>query len=181
MIATQRLLLVPATPELIRAALESDSALADGLGAIVPPTWPPESVDPPALRFAHDRLLEDAAQAGWWFYFVVLPHDGSGRVLTGLAGYKGPPSEDGTVEVGYAIVPDRQRRGYASEAVRGLVRRAFATPETRRVVAETLPELAASIAVLRKCGFRLIGDGSEPGVIRYELTRAEYLGTDPVS
>jgi hypothetical protein len=28
--------------------------------------------------------------------------------------------------------------------------------------------------VLAKCGFHLIGEGSEPGVIRYQLTRAEY-------
>ena len=41
-------------------------------------------------------------------------------------------------------------------------------------LAETLPELTPSIGVLEKCGFRLIGDGSEPGVIRFELTRAEW-------
>ena len=39
------------------------------------------------------------------------------------------------------------------------------------MIAETLPGLMPSIGVLRKCGFRFIGDGSEPGVIRYELTR----------
>lgn len=181
MIATERLELIPATPALIRAALESRSTLADGLGAAVPPTWPPEHVDPPALRFAHDRLIEDAAHAGWWFYFLVLPDDVGGRVLAGLAGYKGPPSEDGTVEVGYSVLADRQRRGYASEAVRALLRRAFAVPEVRRVVAETLPELAPSIGVLRKCGFRFVGEGSEPGVIRYELTRAEYLAASAAS
>jgi hypothetical protein len=27
---------------------------------------------------------------------------------------------------------------------------------------------------LEKCGFRLIGEGSEPGVIRFELTRAGW-------
>jgi RimJ/RimL family protein N-acetyltransferase len=58
--------------------------------------------------------------------------------------------------------------------VRGLLSQAFALPAVHRVIAETLPELAPSIGVLRKCGFGLIGDGSEPGVIRYELTRAEY-------
>jgi RimJ/RimL family protein N-acetyltransferase len=173
-ISTRRLRLIPGTPELIRAALESDSALASGLGAVVPPTWPPEFVDPPALRFAHDRLTENAAHDGWWFYFLVLPDEAGGPVLAGLAGYKGPPSEDGTVEVGYSIVEDRQGRGYASEAVRGLVQRAFAEPGVRRVIAETLPELAASVAVLRKCGFHFVGDGSEPGVVRYELTRAQY-------
>jgi RimJ/RimL family protein N-acetyltransferase len=43
-----------------------------------------------------------------------------------------------------------------------------------RVTAETYPELVGSIGVLRRCGFRFIGEGSEPGVIRYEITRVEY-------
>ena len=42
------------------------------------------------------------------------------------------------------------------------------------MIAETLPELTPSIGVLRKGGFALIGEGSEPGVIRFELTRAAY-------
>ena len=51
---------------------------------------------------------------------------------------------------------------------------AFAVQAVRRAIAETLPELTPSIGVLTKCGFRLIGEGSEPGVIRFELTRAEW-------
>jgi RimJ/RimL family protein N-acetyltransferase len=78
------------------------------------------------------------------------------------------------VEVGYGIVRDQHRQGYASEATRGLLARAFASPEVTRVTAETYPELVGSIGVLRRCGFRFIGEGSEPGVIRYEITRVEY-------
>ena len=111
---------------------------------------------------------------GWWLHFVVLPRGVAGRTLIGSAGYKGPPSADGTVEVGDGIVRVHQRQGYASEAVRALLSHAFALPVVQLVIAETLPELALSIGVLRKCGFRLIGGGSEPGVIRFELTRAEY-------
>ena len=88
--------------------------------------------------------------------------------------------DDGTVEVGYGIVSDQHRRGYASEAARALVGHAFARPAVRRVIAETYPELIGSIGVLRRCGFRHIGEGSEPGVIRYELTRAEFEG-EPTS
>lgn len=96
--------------------------------------------------------------------------------MIGTAGYKGPPDPEGTVEVGYGIVRDRQRRGYASETVRGLLANAFVRAAVRRVIAETYPELAGSIGVLRKCGFRHVGEGSEPGVIRYELTRDDYAG-----
>jgi ribosomal-protein-alanine N-acetyltransferase len=172
MIRTERLELVPATGDLLTAALESSAALADGLAAHVPPTWPPEFLDPPALQFTLDRLVLAPDEGAWWMYFVLLPQESGGRLLIGSAGYKGPPTADGTVEVGYGIVSDHQRRGYASEAVRGLVKRAFDLPEVRRVIAETLPELTPSIGVLRKCGFELVGEGSEPGVIRFELTRS---------
>jgi RimJ/RimL family protein N-acetyltransferase len=78
------------------------------------------------------------------------------------------------VEVGYGIVAEHQRKGYATETALGLLRRAFGVPAVRRAVADTLPELAPSIGVLRKCGFHLVGEGSEPGVIRFELTREDY-------
>lgn len=174
MIVTDRLELVPATLELTQAALDGEHALGACLHAVVPPTWPPEYLDRASLQVTLDRLAEGLEQAEWWLHFVVLRGAEPARILIGSAGYKGPPSADGTVEVGYGIVRDHQRRGYASEAVRGLLAHAFAVPAVRRVIAETLPELAASIAVLGKCGFRLIGEGSEPGVIRFELTRAEY-------
>jgi RimJ/RimL family protein N-acetyltransferase len=173
-VITERLELLPATPESTRAALEGKPALAAMLGVIVPSSWPPEFLDPPSLEFTVRRLTEGPEQAGWWLHFVLLTQAAAGRTLIGSAGYKGPPSPEGTVEVGYGIVPDHQRQGYASEAVRGLLAHAFAVPAVQRVIAETLPELTPSIGVLRKCGFRLVGEGSEPGVIRFELTRADY-------
>jgi ribosomal-protein-alanine N-acetyltransferase len=173
-IVTERLELIPATTDLIRAALEGEHALAQALKVSVPATWPPEYLDSPALEFVRNRLTEEPSQLGWWLYFVVVREAAVDRVLIGSAGYKGPPSTDGTVEVGYGIVRDRHRQGHGSEAVRGLLAHAFAVPAVVRVIAETYPELAGSIGVLRKCGFRLIGDGSEPGVIRFELTRTEY-------
>lgn len=170
MIQTERLELVPVTVELTQAALEGDPALATSLQAAVPASWPPIYLDSPALEFIRDRLTEAPDQAEWWLYFALIPDGPGGRTLIGCAGYKGPPA-DGTVEVGYGIVEEYQRRGYASEAVRALVARAFASPGVRRVIAETYPALIPSIGVLRKCGFRLIGDGSEPGIIRFELPR----------
>lgn len=43
------------------------------------------------------------------------------------------------------------------------------------VIAETLPALRPSIRVLEKSGFKFIGQGSELGVIRYQLTREDHL------
>lgn len=174
---TERLDLVPTTPALLRAALEGPRALEAALGARMPETWPPEFLDAAAIQYLLDRLAEETGWEAWGGCFAVLRGEQGSRTLIGMGGYKGPPTADGTVEVGYGIVSDHRLRGYASEVTRALVRRALDVPEVQRVIAETLPELAGSIGVLRRCGFRLTGEGSEPGVIRYELTRAEYCAT----
>ncbi|HET9233130.1 MAG TPA: GNAT family N-acetyltransferase [Candidatus Eisenbacteria bacterium] len=175
MIRTERLDLVPGTPQSIQACLDGRSAMAAVLDARVPASWPPEFLDDDALRFTLDRLASGPDQAGWWLHFVVL-RGSEGRVIIGSAGYKGPPAE-GAVEVGYGIVPDHQRRGYATEVVRGLLGHAFSVPVVERVIGETYPTLIASIGVLRKCGFRNVDGGSEPGVIRFAISRAEHATT----
>jgi RimJ/RimL family protein N-acetyltransferase len=179
-VVTERLDLIPGTPATMRAALDGEAALASALGAVVPASWPPEFLDPPALEWTLARLEEAPAARNWYLHFIVLRDTPEGRTLIGTAGYKGPPGAEGTVEVGYGIVRDQHRRGYASETVRGLLANAFARPAVRRVIAETYPELVGSIGVLRTCGFRHIGEGSEPGVIRYELARDEYAGGSAV-
>ncbi len=170
--STARLDLVLATPAALRAALTDEDALAAALGVVIPETWPHEYLDDAALTFLESRLARHPDEVGWWSHFLVLR--GTPPTLIGTAGYKGPPSPDGTVEIGYGIVSDQHRRGYASEAAGALVAAAFRSPAVRRVIAETLPELTGSIGVLMRCGFRLLGDGSEPGVIRYEITRQEF-------
>ena len=169
MIRTERLDLVPATIPHLRAAIEDRIRLGDLLDARVPDSWPPDLLDEGALAWTVDRIRE-GREPHWQMYWVVL-REKDGRVLVGSTGFKGPPL-DGTVELGYGIVADHQRRGYATETVRGLLGFAFADPRVTRVIAETLPELEPSKGVLGKTGFRFIGQGSEPGVIRYEIARS---------
>lgn len=171
MLSTERLDLVPSTVPTLRAAIEDSERLGMLLDARVPGGWPPDLLDAPALQWTVDRLREDPNAASWYMYWIVLRGEPA-RTLVGVAGYKGPPSLDGIVEIGYGVVPEHQRRGYATEAAQALVRNAFAEPKVQRVIAETLPSLEPSMAVLAKCGFDFIGEGSEPGVIRYERRRS---------
>ena len=139
----------------------------------VPESWPPELYDEPAIRFTLDRLEREPGEHGWWLHYVAEPDPmaSGGARLVGVVGYKGPVNAEGTVEVGYGILPEHRRQGFASEATQALVDRAFDRPEIRRVVAETYPHLSASIAVMMRCGMSLIGEGSEEGVVRYGITR----------
>lgn len=61
------------------------------------------------------------------------------NTLIGLGGYAGPPTSDGSVEIGYSIAPSYQRQGLATELTLALVDFALANPGVSRVLAHTLP------------------------------------------
>ena len=167
-----RLRLIPATIASLRAELEGRAQLARVLGIEVPESWPPELYDEPAIRFTLDRVEREPEEVGWWLYYVAEPQQlGGSTKLVGVAGYKGPPSAAGIVEVGYGTLPEHRRKGFASEATQAMIDRAFGLAEVRSVVAETFPHLSASSGVMKRCGMSYVGEGSEAGVIRYGITR----------
>jgi ribosomal-protein-alanine N-acetyltransferase len=90
----------------------------------------------------------------------------TGEVI-GTAGFFGPP-RDGLVEIGYGIVPSRQRRGYATETVRALIETALAQPGVSEIIAHADPANAASIRVLEKNG--LTYAGREGSLVRYSVS-----------
>jgi ribosomal-protein-alanine N-acetyltransferase len=169
-IKTARLDLVPATYDLCVAEIEDSAALGKALGAVVPGDWPPPLNDEESQQFFMKTLRDRPAAVGWAVWYFIAD-TGTTRVLIGNGGFKGEPRE-GTVEIGYSIIPAFQRRGYASEAVEALVLWAFDDPRVSRVVAETFPDLAGSLGVLRKAGFRKCGGATEPGALRFERLKA---------
>jgi [ribosomal protein S5]-alanine N-acetyltransferase len=164
---TGRLELIAATPVLARAAATSAAALGALLEAEVPRGWPPALMADHQEQWAR-QLEADSQLAGWlaWYIVQVTP-----AVLVGSIGLAGRPEADGTVECGYSMVAKYQRRGYATEAMGGIIDWAFAHPEVRRIRAHTYPHLTASIRVLEKNGLSHVGGGDEPGTLRFELRR----------
>jgi len=170
---TARLTLAAATPAHLRTELDAPERLASLLGAEVADDWPSGEYDRDAMEFFHERLREGGdAAAGWYGWYAIRHADGDGpRALVGAGGYLGPPDEDGIVEIGYSVLPEWQRRGYAGEIASALVARAFALAGVARVIAHTTLENAGSVTVLTRLGFVTAGPGPEPGIIRFELPR----------
>ena len=110
------------------------------------------------------QAVGDAGDEAWGHRQVV--ERASGLVVGGI-GFFGPPLS-GEAEIGYGIVPSRQGRGYATEALQTMIAMAWADARVRAVVAGTDPGNAASQRVLGKAGFRHISAGDE---FRYQLTR----------
>lgn len=189
-IRTKRLELIAVTERLAAAENTDRAAFAQLLGVLAPEKWPPPLNDADSMRWAWDHARKHPDGEGFGMWYVVLPvGEGGGgrgdggqgvegdignRLVIGTCGFRGMPSDDGTVETGYSVLEEHQGKGYGTELLRALVDWAFADPRVTRIVGETFPDMTPSRRVLEKNGFTLRGEAAEPGAVRYELTRGEW-------
>jgi ribosomal-protein-alanine N-acetyltransferase len=171
-IRTRRLQLVAMTLAHIEAELQGGQALGPLLGVSVPSSWPPGEYDRDAMEFFRGRLLAGGPSHLGWYCWYAIGCDAYGRrdQLLAAAGYFGPPS-DGSVEVGYSVIPEARGHGYATEIVNALVGRAFEEPGVRVVIAHTVDSNVPSTRALLRCGFERVGAGARPGTIGYRRVR----------
>jgi ribosomal-protein-alanine N-acetyltransferase len=173
MLETQRLQLIPATASLLEAEIANRSTFEHLLGAAIPDNWPPATLADALPSFLQSLKKAPVETAGWFAWYGVRKRSGQEpAVLICSAGFKEPPRK-GIVETGYAVLPQFQGQGYATEMVGALVRWALDNPLVRRVIAETTLENRASVRVLTKLGFRGTGKGTEPGTVHFELRRQQ--------
>ena len=175
-IETANLQLIGCEQAHIEAILRDKHEIARMLDVRILEGWPEF---PEAMQHVYRHLQTDPQTAPEWGYrFFIHRKD---RALIGEGGYKGRPSKEGLVEIGYAIVPEYRRRGLAFEAARGLSDYAFSHPEVRIVQAHTLPNGTASINVLKKLGMTFAGtvDDPEDGeVLQWSMARKDYLNAE---
>ena len=135
-IRTERLLLRPAR----EADLESFHAI---LG------------DPRAMRFWSTPPHSDIAQTREWLAAMIAIEPGEGedfvvehegRVIGKAGLFKFP-------EIGFVFHPDMWGRGFAAEALRAVVDRAFAVHGLTAIEADVDPRNQASLKLLERLGF----------------------------
>ncbi len=151
-----RLTYVEATLALIEAALDGSPRLGALLKADIADDW---TVFPDALPALREMIMEQPEGHAWGTLLFVLREP---RTLVGMGGYKGDPSPEGVVEMGYAIAPAFRGQRLASEAARWMVERALADPAVLAVDAHTLGGESHSTRILRGLGLKRIGDVADP-------------------
>jgi ribosomal-protein-alanine N-acetyltransferase len=171
-IRTRRLELIAAEPHVALAEAAAAPEWHRPLNVPVPASWPPPLTNVESVTWFAQSIASDPAALGWFGWYVL--HVGASRVLAGNCGFKGRPDDAGTVEIGYSLLPEHQRQGLGTELTTALVAWAFGHGLVHRVMAETLPDLVGSVRVLEKNGFQLVGRGSDPHVIQYELRRSVF-------
>ena len=141
---TDRLTLVLNSVNDVRELIEG---LSDDMRAEVSPPW-------------LEKALAATESDPWLHGFkATLREDGT--IVADVA-FKGPPSDDGFVEIASGIAPEHQGRGFATEAARALIVFARQAAGVRVVRAHTRHDNLASLRVLAKCGFRFVGEVIDP-------------------
>jgi [ribosomal protein S5]-alanine N-acetyltransferase len=152
-IETPNLKLVQCSAEMLRDALAGNEQLAKRLNVTVEENWS-EFGDAP-LKYVLGKLSQNENEEAWWTYLPVHKQDNR---LIGSGGYKGQPTDDGMVEIGYEIVPAYRKRGLATEMANGLIAHPFKDDRVNRVIAHTLAHDNPSTKVLLKCGFKKVDE-----------------------
>jgi RimJ/RimL family protein N-acetyltransferase len=113
--------------------------------------WDPESLTDVHEFIAEHRLYDAYAPGSWRQFAIALRPDGA---MIGDCGVHVPEDKPEQAEFGITLAPAFQRRGYASEALRVLLRLVFDTLGKHRVFASVDPRNLPSIALFERAGFR---------------------------
>jgi ribosomal-protein-alanine N-acetyltransferase len=169
-VRTERLELTPLSGPALDALLARDAATLERLtGArFAEAAAPPYMAE--ALPVVRNRLREAPDELCWWNWLAVRAE---GREAVGSVAFAGPPDRDGVVLIGYAMYPAFEGRGYATEAVRGMIGWAFAQAGVRAVRALAPVWNTPALRVAENVGMRPVAseeDDDVGEVLLYALT-----------
>jgi RimJ/RimL family protein N-acetyltransferase len=172
------LTLYPATSPLLSILIEQpDRTEIDGFlfpkgEEITPLFW---------LEFLNSKLIDEPENFFWWSPRLMIVNQCH---VIGACGFKAPPDQTGSVEIGYGVVPSQQQQGFATQAVALLLEETFSRPEIKTIVAYTIPSESASGRVLAKNNFERDGSKIDPEdgeIWVWKRTRSKTILSKPNS
>lgn len=149
-IHTERLVLIPVTSHIARDLALGSTRKLEESGLLTNGRWPrQDTLD--ILPFVNQAFEENPEATGFEFWMMVLKES---MTIIGDIGFHGIPDDQGTVEIGYGLIEEEQRKGYGFEALQAMVSWAKAHALVRAIRADCLVTNIPSIRVLEKAGMR---------------------------
>lgn len=146
---TERLILMPFTLQICNNLMhENFSDLAE-LGFIKGKSWPDGDVMETLPRIINN-LSRVEAPTGFESWMIIRRDT---LEVIGDLGFKGLNHEAENADLGYGIIKEERRKGYAAEAATALIRWAFSTEMVREITAQCAIENTGSIRLLLHLNF----------------------------
>jgi [ribosomal protein S5]-alanine N-acetyltransferase len=167
------------TPQLLLREFDAEHDAAFLLELLHTPGWlsyigdrKVETIEQ-AAAYISNRLSPSYTQYGFGMWLVILR---STQQAIGMCGLVRRSFID-SIDIGFALLPIYEGKGYAYEAAQACMQLAFDVFNTEVVSAYTVPHNKASIKLINKLGLQFATQHTEPDndiVNIYTLSKADY-------
>jgi ribosomal-protein-alanine N-acetyltransferase len=165
---TKRLIVIPFTIDICRNILNNDYRDLAALNFKKGRSWPDADVLDTLPRIINNLKKVDHP-TGFESWMIIKKDT---LEVIGDVGFKGFNNEEGNVDLGYGIIKEERRKGYAVEAVSEIIQWAFATTIVKNITANCLTDNIDSIHLLNK--FNFSQDRIENEMIYWRLRVENY-------
>ena len=112
-------------------------------------SWPDEDVIDTLPRIVNN-LSKVASPTGFESWMIVRRDT---HEIIGDAGFKGFSYVEKSIDLGYGIIKEERRKGFAEEAARALIEWAFTNEILKTITACCAADNVSSVGLLQKLGF----------------------------
>ena len=148
-LATERLILVPYTLELCNNFLDNNFNDLFNLGFKKGVSWPDADVLDTLPRIVNN-LSKVELPTGFESWMIIKKET---LEIIGDLGFKGFNTVSNSIDIGYGIIIEERRKGYAEEASIKLIDWAFSTGIVKEITAQCQIDNFGSINILKKLRF----------------------------
>ena len=128
---------------------------------------------PSPLRHRIPRVKKDPTFAEIGLVIAVAD-----REIIGSAGFHDFPDVNGMIEIGFGIVPEKQKMGFGTELLHGMWREIAKRSDVKILRYTVSPDNEPSLHIIKKLNFELVGEqiDTEDGLEKiFELSVEKYL------
>ena len=148
-LTTERLILIPYTIQICKNLINDDFSDLIKMGLKKGISWPDNDIIETLPKIINN--LSQVESPTGFESWMIIKNDTS--EIIGDIGFKGFNYAEKNIDMGYGIIKEERRKGYAEEAAIELIKWAFSKEIVNEITARCLIENMSSINLLKKLNF----------------------------
>lgn len=154
---TERLILIPFTIQICNNILKGDFSELFKMGLKKGQSWPDQDVMETVPKILNN-LSQVESPTGFESWMIIKSDTSE---IIGDLGFKGFNHEKENVDIGYGIIEEERRKGYAEEAVTELIKWTLSKEIVKEITACCLIDNVSSMNLLEKLNFVALKNDNE--------------------